>query len=52
MFGLIKKRALWSFAVLGKHPAAGDFICLGIAPLPLVAGFFSLDGEGIFKASW
>lgn len=48
MFGLIKKRALWSFAVLGKHPAAGDFIRLGIET-PIVAGFSSWMEKGFSR---
>lgn len=48
MFGLIRKRVLWSFAVLGKHPSAGDFIRLGIET-PIVAGFSSWMEKGFSK---
>lgn len=48
MFGLIKKRELWNFAVLGKHPAAGDFIHLG-SETPLITGFSSWIEKGFSK---
>jgi type VI secretion system protein VasJ len=48
VFGLIKKRALWSFAVIGKHPAVGDFIRLG-TETPLVAGFSSWMEKGFSR---
>jgi len=37
VFGLIWKQK-WSWYLAGKHPAAGDFLCLG-KPTPLLKGF-------------
>lgn len=48
MFGLIRKRTLWNFAVLGKHPAAGDFIHFG-AETPIVTGISSWMEKGFSR---
>lgn len=45
MFGLIKDKNHWDFAVFGKHPAAGDYLSLGHVT-PLLNGYSSWMEKG------
>ncbi len=50
MFGLIRKREPFHFAVFGKHPAAGDYIRLG-ADTPILNGFSAWMTNGFSRLS-